>query len=507
MALYALPKTLSAVYNKESFVEANAFNSLGVLTTPQIQTTNQNVTQSLNIISGTDTLTLSDTQFIQHHNDLNISTDDGFTLHVNNNKPTSGDLNINENSKKSNVNIVNGNLNIQNGYLNLGKNGTIILNGADINAIMTGNSYQLSVHQDTLANQSTTIATHAVNIQASVDTGVVNTNQIVSIQSNYAPLDQPIFSTNMTCPPIVIANGANVSDTQISFLRNLNGDVQTALDSLNTSVNSISNKQIQDESNIASLQTNVSTISSKQTQDESNIVSLQSSVSTIASKQTTDENNIAALQSNVSTISSKQIQDEGNIAFLQSSVSTIASKQTTDETNIAALQSSVASISSKQLLDESNITALRTSLTTDESNITAIQTSLATITSKQVTDESNISALQTLVDTKANLNSPTFTGIARVATASPQTNSTQIANTSYVDTAIATLVGTAPSLLNTLQEIDAAINNDPSFSTTIGNQISLKANINNPTFTTGIATPAINLNGTDLQTSLDTFQN
>ena len=39
------------------------------------------------------------------------------------------------------------------------------------------------------------------------------------------------------------------------------------------------------------------------------------------------------------------------------------------------------------------------------------------------------------------------------------------------------LVGTAPGLLNTLQEIALALNNDPTFSTTILNSLSTKANI------------------------------
>lgn len=37
----------------------------------------------------------------------------------------------------------------------------------------------------------------------------------------------------------------------------------------------------------------------------------------------------------------------------------------------------------------------------------------------------------------------------------------------YTDTTVAGFVGTAPDLLNTLQEIAAALNNDPNFSTTI----------------------------------------
>jgi hypothetical protein len=111
--------------------------------------------------------------------------------------------------------------------------------------------------------------------------------------------------------------------------------------------------------------------------------------------------------------------------------------------------------------DESNIASIQTSLSIDAANISALQSSLATVSSKQTTDEANISSLQSLVDTKANTNSPTFTGIPQVPTATAISNNAQIANTSYVDMAISSLVGTSPALLNTLQEINTAIiNND-----------------------------------------------
>jgi hypothetical protein len=47
---------------------------------------------------------------------------------------------------------------------------------------------------------------------------------------------------------------------------------------------------------------------------------------------------------------------------------------------------------------------------------------------------------------------------------------------SYVDTKVAELVDSAPSTLNTLNELAAALGDDPSFATTITNQIGTKAN-------------------------------
>ena len=378
MARYLSPRTLGSVFNNDQFFAANTSTTLSSISSSQLSTSTAKMS-SLSIILGADSLTLQDSLFQQHGNDLNISTDDGYTLNLNNNKPTSGDININENSQNSNVNIVNGNLNIRNGYLNLG-NGSILLDGADINAILVGNQYQLSVQADTLSNTEVKVQTQAVSIQESIDTGVVNTNQIVSIQSNYAPLDQPIFSTNMTMPPIVIANGAYLTDVQLSYLINVNGDVQTAINSLNTNVATVTRKEVQDASNISILQTNLA------------------------------------------IVTSNQLTDEANISILQTNLATVTSKQFTDETNIASLQTNLATVTSKQLTDESAIASIQTSLAADEINIAALQSSLATVSSKQITDEASIIRLQSLVNTKANINSPTFTGIPQVPTATAISN-------------------------------------------------------------------------------------
>ena len=73
---------------------------------------------------------------------------------------------------------------------------------------------------------------------------------------------------------------------------------------------------------------------------------------------------------------------------------------------------------------------------------------------------------------------------ATVATTqSASDNSTNVATTAYVTTAIANLVDGAPSTLNTLDEIAAALNDDAALNTTLTNSIALKAPLANPDFT------------------------
>lgn len=72
---------------------------------------------------------------------------------------------------------------------------------------------------------------------------------------------------------------------------------------------------------------------------------------------------------------------------------------------------------------------------------------------------------------KANLASPTFTGTPKAPTASQTANDTQIATTAFVKTAVAGIVDTAPEALNTLNELAAALGDDPNFAATVATQI------------------------------------
>lgn len=76
--------------------------------------------------------------------------------------------------------------------------------------------------------------------------------------------------------------------------------------------------------------------------------------------------------------------------------------------------------------------------------------------------------------TYAPLNSPSLTGVPTAPTAGAGANSTQLATTAYVDGAVSSLVSAAPELLNTLDEIAAAIGDDANFATTITTSIGEK---------------------------------
>ncbi|WP_318372202.1 phage tail protein [Enterobacter sp.] len=70
--------------------------------------------------------------------------------------------------------------------------------------------------------------------------------------------------------------------------------------------------------------------------------------------------------------------------------------------------------------------------------------------------------------------SPVFTGSPKAPTPAQADNSTLLATTAYVKTALAGLVGSAPAALDTLNELAAALGNDPKFATTMLNALAGK---------------------------------
>jgi len=114
--------------------------------------------------------------------------------------------------------------------------------------------------------------------------------------------------------------------------------------------------------------------------------------------------------------------------------------------------------------------------------------------------KSDITYVDASLNLKADLASPTLTGIPSAPTAAASTNTTQIATTEFVKTAVANLVASAPATLDTLNELALALGSDASFSTTVSTAIGLKAPINNPTFTgtvSGITKAMVGLGNAD----------
>ena len=69
------------------------------------------------------------------------------------------------------------------------------------------------------------------------------------------------------------------------------------------------------------------------------------------------------------------------------------------------------------------------------------------------------------------------------------THNNHLSNKNYVDTSVSGLVDSAPDLLNTLNEISAAIGDDANFAASVQTQLNTKSPLASPTFTGTVTVP------------------
>ena len=108
------------------------------------------------------------------------------------------------------------------------------------------------------------------------------------------------------------------------------------------------------------------------------------------------------------------------------------------------------------------------------SGITSTMVGLGNVDNTSDANKPVSTATQTALDLKAPLASPALTGTPTAPTAAAGTNNTQVATTAYADAAVAALVDGAPDLLNTLNELAAAISDDADFATTLTTSVGEK---------------------------------
>ena len=87
---------------------------------------------------------------------------------------------------------------------------------------------------------------------------------------------------------------------------------------------------------------------------------------------------------------------------------------------------------------------------------------------------SDVTGLQAALDAKAPLASPALTGTPTAPTALLGTTTTQLATTAFVAAAIGALIDAAPGAMDTLNELAAALGDDPSFAATVTNALAGK---------------------------------
>ena len=159
----------------------------------------------------------------------------------------------------------------------------------------------------------------------------------------------------------------------------------------------------------------------------------------------------------------------------------LAEFQTDEVVSITHGGTSGNSISSAKLalsLTDSNIRSLlsvtgsgsydnATGIITVTGGVTSVGGATGTVSNAQLV--SSVTSAGLLANTS-------LTGIPVAPTANTGTNTTQIATTAFVTSAVSNLIDSAPGALDTLNELAAAINDDNNFATTIITQLGNKAN-------------------------------
>ncbi|UGH66940.1 tail fiber protein [Escherichia coli] len=112
--------------------------------------------------------------------------------------------------------------------------------------------------------------------------------------------------------------------------------------------------------------------------------------------------------------------------------------------------------------------------TTAQKGIVQLSSATNSTSERLAATSKAVKAVMDETNKKAPLNSPALTGTPTTPTARQGTNNTQIASTAFVMAAIAALVDSSPDALNTLNELAAALGNDPNFATTMTNALAGK---------------------------------
>ena len=169
----------------------------------------------------------------------------------------------------------------------------------------------------------------------------------------------------------------------------------------------------------------------------------------------------SAAKGSATTASTKATEAAGSATAAAQSKSTAESAATRAET------------AAKRAEDIASAVALEDASTTKKGIVQLSSATNSTSESLAATPKA-VKAVMGETNKKAPLNSPALTGTPTTPTAPKGTNNTQIASTAYVMAAIAALVDSSPDALNTLNELAAALGNDPNFATTMTNALAGK---------------------------------
>jgi hypothetical protein len=292
----------------------------------------------------------------------------------------------------------------------------------------------LSARIDTLEADPTT-ATALAAVQSDVDQNESDADTAIALKANIA-------SPTFTGTPAAPTASAGTNTTQLATTAYVTAAVAALIDSAPGAINTLNE--------------------------------LAAALGDDANFSTTITNSIAAVQADVNQ---NETDSDAAEAALSGRIDTLEADPTTATAVAAKLDASAVSTFGGTLVDDADAAAARTTL------------GLGNVDNTTDAGKPVSTAGQTALDLKANLAGPALTGAPTVPTASAGTNTTQIASTAFVSTAVSNLKGNAPSGLDTLEELATALTNDTAAIQNQTTLINARALINDGTHTgtTGVA--------------------
>jgi len=140
-----------------------------------------------------------------------------------------------------------------------------------------------------------------------------------------------------------------------------------------------------------------------------------------------------------------------------------------------------------EIIAELTTIAAHAALTNNPHAVTAAQVGLGNVENTSDLSKPISTLVQTALNLKAALDSPAFTGIPTAPTAALNTNTTQLATMAAVkaaaDAVITQLTTGAPGILDTLDELAAALGDDANYAANVATALALKAPLASPALT------------------------
>lgn len=281
-------------------------------------------------------------------------------------------------------------------------------------------------------------------------------------------------------------------------------DINTELDVHQNSITDLYNQVDRIDSNIDDIEKN---LSDNVDRIDQNIDAIETNIDNIEVNINNIETNIDAVESNINKI-------ENNIDSIEQDITDIQNKHTEDITN---LTEDITNLTNKHNQDISTIANKH------NQDISEINEDIINIQAKDSQQDQSISDINDQLEILNN--TLEFDGDGSKYLADDGTykvfptkvsqfqNDANYQSKAQVDQAISDLVNSAPETLDTLNELAAALGNDPNFAATVANQIGLKADkayvgdVTQLTTTAKVVVPAINEHETQINSNTSSINN